>query len=119
MGFLKNLAKNGIKNGVIKGICFSLPYRLDIPCEIAAGSMVDVFSEKGKSKDREMIVKTERSQRYRSNVCVRKYPKGQDDPIDAMIRNSARRPANKFRNHYPQSRIDRINKIEVDLKKRI
>ena len=98
---MKRLAKNEVKNVIVKGMCFSLPYRLGIPCEIAAGSVADMFSERRENKNRKIIVKeVERNGRYRSNVCIGKYSGKREYPIGVMIKSSARKTANRFQNRY-------------------
>ncbi|GEM_PF-3200513 len=104
MGFLKNLAKNGIKNIVIKGMC--LPTKsvyADVPCEVALESIADSISERV-SRNVEIKAKqvaTEKDVKW--NMCERRYPKKQKDSIDVIIISSARKSANGFQHRYPRN----------------
>lgn len=119
MGILRNL----IKNIGIKGTCMAAkPF--DGVCEIALGTAVDSMPERKNNK--KIIVKSRlRSNNPKLRCFKRRFPREREDSIDTMIRNSARGTDNDFRNRYPQSaffaersRINEINEIENDIRKR-
>ncbi len=61
--------------------------------------------------------KAEIVQRYKPNMNRRRFPRRQEDPIDTMIKSSARKSAGRFQREYSRNRIFKINDFGGDMEK--
>lgn len=120
MSILRNL----VKNIGIKGLCFpAKSVYMDMPCEIIAGSVADAITERNRNNDNKMVGNKFEKYKIRNlRMCIKPNNK---NAVEEIRLGTDRKKYNgnsgwmQSRIIAGKNRINGINEIEEDLRKRI